>query len=64
MGQYHEAISTLSDLIIRDPSFGDAFFARGLAYYATGDKEKGDEDMSRAGALGVFGSYNIIKRMQ
>lgn len=64
MGQYHEAIATLSDLIIRDPSFGDAFFARGLAYYATGDKEKGDEDMSRAGALGVFGSYNIIKRMQ
>lgn len=64
MGQYHEAISTLSDLIIRDPSFGDAFFARGLAYYATGDKEKGDRDMSRAGALGVFGSYNIIKRMQ
>ena len=64
MGQYHEVISTLSDLIIRDPSFGDAFFARGLAYYATGDKEKGDEDMSRAGALGVFGSYNIIKRMQ
>ncbi|WP_296119224.1 tetratricopeptide repeat protein [uncultured Porphyromonas sp.] len=64
LGQYHEAISALSDLIIRDPSFGDAFFARGLAYYATGDKEKGDRDMSRAGALGVFGSYNIIKRMQ
>lgn len=64
LGQYDEAISVLSDLIIRDPSFGDAFFARGLAYYAMGDKEKGDQDMSRAGALGVFGSYNIIKRMQ
>lgn len=64
MGQYHEAISTLSDLIIKDPSFGDAYFARGLAYYAIGDKERGDTDMSRAGALGVFNSYNIIKRMQ
>lgn len=64
MGQYHEAIETLSELILQEPSFGDAYFARGLSYYAIGEKEKGDRDMSRAGTLGVFNSYNIIKRMQ
>ncbi len=44
------------------PYMGDAYFNRGLVLIYLKDKEKGCIDLSRAGELGVSGSYSVIKK--
>lgn len=42
--------------------FAEAVFNRGLTYLYIGDDEKGLADLSKAGELGIYGSYNLIQR--
>ena len=62
MGEYKSAIEDLNHAIKLEPEFAEAFFNRGLTKIYLDDLEGGALDLSRAGELGIYGAYNIIKR--
>jgi tetratricopeptide (TPR) repeat protein len=57
------AILDYNAAIERDPDFAEAYFNRGLARLSQGDANRGISDLSKAGELGIFDAYSIIKRM-
>lgn len=61
-GQYTLAIEAYSRALLLDARFSEAFYNRGLAYIMNGDYEKGVSDLSRAGELGLYTAYNLIKK--
>ena len=44
-----------------NPSFGEAYFNRGLVQIYMKDTRKGYLDLSKAGELGVMGAYEVLK---
>lgn len=44
-------------------SFAEAYFNRGLLSYSEGKLKEGTSDLSRAGELGLYQAYGLIKRM-
>ena len=64
IGRYTDAADYFQKALALAPDMGVAFFNLGLSRYALGEKVEGDEAMSRAGALGIYDAYSIIKRMQ
>lgn len=64
IGRYVEAEKFYRKAVEAAPDMGVAYFNLGLCRYALGDKTGGDNYMSRAGALGVYDAYSVIKRMQ
>ena len=60
---FRAAILDYNEAIKRDPEFAEAYFNRGLSRLYVGDTQRGIEDLSKAGELGMVDSYNIIKRM-
>ncbi len=60
--RFVEAISSYDNAIRLYPWLGSAYFNRGLVLIYLKDKEKGCIDLSRAGELGVEGSYDVISR--
>ena len=64
MGDFTSALSAYSKAIELKPDFGEAYYNRGYAYFQLGNREKGAENLSKAGELGVIPSYNLLKRMK
>lgn len=64
IGRYTDAADFFKRATEQAPDMGVAYFNLGLSFYALGEKVKGDESMSRAGALGIYEAYSVIKRMQ
>jgi len=60
LNDYSGAILDYSVCIFYNTSFAEAYFNRGLLYLFTGNEEKGCEDISKAGELGIEESYNIL----
>ena len=60
---FRAAIADYNEAIRRDPEFAEAYFNRGLAWLAQGDANRGIADLSKAGELGIYNAYSIIKRM-
>jgi len=60
--EYRSAIEDLNMAIELEPEFAEAYFNRGLTKIFLDDVEGGAIDLSRAGELGIYGAYNIIKR--
>lgn len=60
--EYVLSIDEYSKAISLYPYMGDAFFNRGLVLIYLKDKEKGCMDLSRAGELGVYDAYAVIKK--
>lgn len=56
------AINAYTDAIKSYPDMGDAYFNRALVQIYLKDKEKGCNDLSVAGELGVKEAYSIIKK--
>lgn len=52
---YDKAVSMKGD-------FAEAYYNRGLCYLSLGQKAKGVADLSKAGELGLYQAYNLIKR--
>lgn len=44
------------------PEFAEAYYNRGLIYLFQGDKDRGRQDLSKAGELGLHQAYNVIRR--
>ena len=62
--EWKEAIAYYSNAIACDNDFAEAYFNRGLTYIYTGENEKGLEDLSKAGELGIYQAYNLISRFK
>lgn len=60
---YRAAILDYNEAIRRDGEFAEAYFNRGLARLYMDDKDRGLDDLRKAGELGITGAYSIIKRM-
>ena len=59
---YRAAIADYDRCIEIDPKFADAYFNRGITCIYTDEAEQGVRDLSKAGELGLYEAYNIIKR--
>ena len=60
----HEQIMRDYDMVIKlNPGFVYAYYNRGLARLSQGDVNRGIADLSKAGELGIYNAYSIIKRM-
>lgn len=62
MKDYRGALVDYSKAIELDSRFADAYFNRGLTNIFLGNNTQGIRDLSKAGELGIFSAYNIIKR--
>ena len=62
--EWKDAITYYTRAIAQDLDFAEAYFNRGLVYLYTGENEKGLEDLSKAGELGIYQAYNIITRFK
>lgn len=60
---YISAISAYTSAIKIDNDFGEAYYNRGLIYLITGKVKNAVSDLSKAGELGVYQSYSILKKI-
>ncbi len=44
------------------PNFADAYYNKGIAKYKLGDKYSACLDWSKAGELGNYNAYDLIKK--
>ena len=61
-GNNDKAIADYTAAIKLDSRFAEAYFNRGLAHVARGEHPQGVKDLSKAGELGLYSAYNIIKK--
>jgi tetratricopeptide (TPR) repeat protein len=59
---YRAAIADYTTAISLNATFAEAYFNRGLTYIFLGNNQQGVADLSKAGELGIFEAYNVIKR--
>ena len=59
---YHAAMVDFGKAIELKPNFAEAYYNRGLTHIFLGQIKEGLEDLSKAGELGLFKAYNLIKR--
>jgi len=59
---FQVALSNYTKAIDIDNDFAEAYFNRGLTYLYLGEINKGIADLSRAGELGIYQAYNLLKR--
>lgn len=64
MGRRSEALSLYTAVIDAPNAPAEAFFNRGLIYLSLGDRQNGRKDLSKAGELGIYQAYNILKRIK
>lgn len=57
-----EAIQNYTQAIAVNKNFAEAYFNRGLVLLNMGEQEKAIADLSKAGELGIYQAYNLIKR--
>ena len=62
MKDYRGAIADYNKVLEYEPNMADAYFNRGLTHIFLGNNRQGIQDLSKAGELGIFSAYNIIKR--
>ncbi len=63
-GDQENALIDYSKTIKLNPQLGEAYFNRALIYLSQGKKNYGVADLGRAGELGIYQAYSIIKRMR
>ena len=63
-GNLNEAIAGFTRVIEINDTFAEAYFNRGLLKLLADDSHSAIPDLSKAGELGIFQAYNIIKKNQ
>ena len=61
-GNYSDAITDFTQALVIDPLMPEAYFNRGLAYIFSNEKKKGLQDLSKAGELGLYSAYSVMKK--
>ena len=64
LSDFKSAIVDYTRAIELNDRFAEAYFNRGLARIYTGNAEAGLLDLSKAGELGLFQAYSLIKRFK
>ena len=64
LNDFKSAIVDYSMVISLDDRFAQAYYNRGLARIYTGNTEGGIADLSKAGELGIYQAYSVIKRFR
>ena len=59
---YAQAIADYSQAITLDPRLAEAYYNRGLALIDSGKTAEGVSDLSKAGELGLYTAYSLIKK--
>jgi tetratricopeptide (TPR) repeat protein len=59
---YPSAIEAYTEAIRREPDMPEAYFNRGVAHILQGNVESGLADLSRAGEMGLYQAYSLIKK--
>ena len=59
---YRAAIVSYNEALSLEPSLAEAYYNRGLTYIFLGENARGVADLSKAGELGLYSAYNLIKR--
>lgn len=59
---YRAAIVSYNEAIALEPHLAEAYYNRGLTYIFLGENVRGVADLSKAGELGLYSAYNLIKR--
>ena len=59
---YQHAIDDYSRAIEIDPHLAEAFYNRGLVHLALKQQKESVADLSKAGELGLYQAYSIIKQ--
>lgn len=59
---YRSAVADYTKAIELKGDFAEAYYNRGLAYLSLDEIAQGIKDLSKAGELGLYAAYNIIKR--
>ena len=62
MGDYNTAEADLDKAIELKSDFPEAYYNRGLTRIAMGNTEDGVADLSKAGELGIYTAYSLIKK--
>ena len=62
-GEEDKALLDYTKAIELSPSFAEAYYNRGLLFFALGKVNEGTRDLSKAGELGLYEAYSLIKRM-
>lgn len=60
-GNYESAIEKLSKSLLLDDRLPFAYYNRGLAYLYLGKNDKARADFGKAGELGLYSAYSIMK---
>lgn len=60
--RYAEAIDDYTEAIRLNPNLAEAYYNRGLAHIQINNTETGIHDLSKAGELGLYNAYSLIKR--
>ena len=60
---YNAAIAYYTNAIRINTNFAEAYFNRGLTYIYLRDTDRGIADLSKAGELGIYDAYNLIKKV-
>ena len=61
---YSEAIANYSEAISLDARLAEAWYNRGLALIDSGKTDEGISDLSKAGELGLYTAYSLMKKMK
>ncbi len=59
---YAQAVENYTQALERDPNLAEAWYNRGLARMALKQQDDAISDLSKAGELGLYTAYSIIKR--
>jgi len=63
-GELSSALTCYTQAIEAQPDMGQAYYNRSLTYLRMGNLQKAQEDLSRAGELGVMQAYNLMSRLK
>ena len=62
LSDYPNAINAFGKAIELDDHFPDAYYGKGIAYILNDQVSEGLSNLSRAGELGLYSAYNLIKK--
>jgi len=63
-GDYNAALVCYDRALQLEKDLGEAYFNRGLTYMLLNNREKAISDMSRAGEMGIYRAYRILKELR
>ena len=62
--RFDDAIDIYTQALQQQPDRGECYYNRGLAHLSAGNKKAALQDLSRAGELGLYKAYSLIKQIR